>query len=274
MKRVVTLQDISCFGRCSCTVALPVISAMGVECAILPTAVLSAHTMFEGFTCLDLSDQISPIVRHWQTQGIEFDAVYTGYLASEGQCGQAVDLIRSFRREGSLVVVDPAMADRGKLYPGFGSQFPKAMAQVCAEADLVLPNLTEAALLTGSEYHESWTRHQVEELLEKLLDLGPKTAMVTGYGGEEGLTGFMAMDSSGRICSYSHPILPQTFHGTGDLFSSAVVGAMVQGKSLEQAGRLAADFVYKCILRTAADPQGPWYGVEFEPLLGELIKAM
>lgn len=272
MKRIVTLQDISCLGRCSITVALPVISAMGVECAIVPTAVLSTHTMFQGFTCCDLSEQIEPISRHWLSQGLSFDAIYTGYLASEAQCGQAVDFINSLRGENTMVIVDPAMADKDRLYPAFGPAFPGEMARVCAQADLVLPNLTEAALMTGTAYREDWTKTQVLDMLEKLLALGCKSAMITGYGSGAGTTGFLAMDKDGRELSYSHTLLPHSYHGTGDLFSSAVVGGLMQGRELREAGVIAADFVSDCIAATSADPNGPWYGVEFEALLPELMK--
>ena len=270
MKRVVTLQDISCFGRCSITVALPILSAMGMECAILPTAVLSAHTMFPDYTCLDISGQMKPISRHWQALGLSFDAIYTGYLANEEQCAQAVDFIKDFRTGDNIVVVDPAMADQGQLYPGFGPDFPSAMAKVCACADLILPNLTEAALLTGTAWQEEWSREQVRAMLEKLLELGCKAAMITGFGeGED--TGFLALDGEGRELSYSHPLLPQSYPGTGDVFSSVLVGGLVRGLSLREAGVLASDFVAGCIAATAANPQGPDYGVEFEGQLGKLM---
>lgn len=269
MKRVVTLQDISCFGRCSITVALPILSAMGMECAILPTAVLSAHTMFPDYTCLDISSQMEPISRHWLELGLRFDAIYTGYLANENQCSRAVTFIERFRTGDNLVVVDPAMADQGQLYPGFGPDFPQAMTRVCACADLVLPNLTEAALLTGTPWQEQWSRAQVRTMLEKLLALGCKAAMITGYGeGED--TGFLALDRDGRELSYRHPLLPRNYPGTGDVFSSVLVGGLVRGLSLDEAGVLASDFVADCIAATAADPRGPNYGVEFEGQLGKL----
>ena len=154
MKRIVSIQDISCLGRCSLTVALPVVSAMGVECAIVPTAVLSTHTAFPGFTCKDLTDQLPPIARHWRSQNVAFDAISTGYIASAPQTRQVLDFVAAIRRPGTLLVVDPAMADHGKLYAGFDDDFPQAMAQVVAQADVALPNLTEACLLTGTPYRE------------------------------------------------------------------------------------------------------------------------
>lgn len=174
MKRVVSIQDISCLGRCSLTVALPVISAMGVECAIVPTAVLSTHTAFPGFTCKDLTDQLTPIARHWRSQGVTFDAISTGYIASAPQARQVLDFVASIRSPETLLVVDPAMADHGKLYAGFDDDFPKAMAQVVAQADVALPNLTEACLLTGTPYREDMDEPFARELLQKVASLGAK----------------------------------------------------------------------------------------------------
>ena len=184
MKRIVTLQDISCIGRCSTTVALPVISAMGVECGILPTAVLSTHTMFQNFTSKDISDQIEPISDVWEKEQITFDGIYTGYLASKEQCRQIVDFFGRFRTDENIILVDPAMADNGKLYPGFGGDFPTAMAKVCAKADIILPNITEACLLTGMPYKTVYDESYITELLKRLLDLGCQTAVLTGVSYE------------------------------------------------------------------------------------------
>ena len=150
MKRIVTIQDISCFGKCSITVALPLISSMGVECAIIPTSILSTHTGgFEGFTFRDLSDDISKIAEHWKKYNIEFDAIYTGYLGSVEQINSVIDFIGDFKKENTIVFVDPAMADKGKLYTGFDSDFPSHMARLCAKADIIVPNITEASFMLG-----------------------------------------------------------------------------------------------------------------------------
>ena len=154
MKRVLTVQDISCLGKCSLTIALPVISALGVETVILPTAVLSTHTMFKNFTCKDLSDQIDPIVSHWKSENVKFDAIYTGYLGTPGQIDQMKALFKEFRGEDTIVFVDPVMADNGKLYPAFDMDYVKKNAELCAAADIIVPNITEAALMTGMEYRE------------------------------------------------------------------------------------------------------------------------
>ena len=274
MKRIVTLQDISCLGRCSSTVALPVISAMGVECAVVPTAVLSTHTMFSGFTCLDLSDQIAPIAKHWKEQGFHFDAIYTGYLASPAQCGQILDFFQEFRASSPLIFVDPAMADHGKLYAAFGPEFPKAMAQVCAQADIIAPNLTEACLLTGTAYDPAPCPQYMEDLLKKLLDLGCRQALLTGVATQPGQVGVWGMDQTGRSFSHALPRLPQSYHGPGDLCASVCVGGLMNGLSLERSAQVAAAFVSACIAATAANPQAGWYGVEFEGQIPTLLSLL
>ena len=150
-KKVVTLQDISCFGKCSLTVALPVISAMGISCSIIPTAVLSTHTGgFTGYTFRDLTEDIQKISDHWKTCGITFDGIYTGYLGSCHQVDVVSDFIAQNRREGALVFIDPAMADNGVLYSGFDSAFVDSMRELCREADIVVPNITEASMLLNA----------------------------------------------------------------------------------------------------------------------------
>ena len=270
MKRIVTLQDISCVGRCSITVALPVISAMGVECGILPTAVLSTHTMFERFTCKDLSDQIEPIADAWKQVQVDFDGIYTGYLASGGQCRQVCDFFDRFSTPDNLVLVDPAMADNGKLYPAFDDAFPLEMAKVCAKADVILPNITEACLLTGMEYRTDYDQAYIRQLLEKLLELGCKTAVITGVSYEADKLGVAYLDSDGHDFSYFTRRCPQSYHGTGDLYSSAAMGGLMRGLSLGEALSLAADFVVACIEATATAENARWYGAEFESQIPKL----
>lgn len=274
MKRIITLQDISCVGRCSITVALPVISAMGVECGILPTAVLSTHTMFKNFTCKDLSDQITPIADAWETEQITFDGIYTGYLASAGQCEQVCDFFDRFATSDNLVVVDPAMADNGKLYPAFDASFPAAMGKVCAKADVILPNITEACLLTGMPYQTTYDEAYIRELLEKLLGLGCHTAVLTGVSFEPGRLGVAYLDKKGNTYSYFTRKCPQSYHGTGDLYSSTVVGGLMRGLNLADSVSLAADFVVNCIEETANDENARWYGVSFESQIPELCEML
>lgn len=272
MKRIITLQDISCVGCCSITVALPVISAMGVECGILPTAVLSTHTMFQSFTCKDLSDQITPIADAWEKESITFDGIYTGYLASAGQCRQVCDFFDRFATGRNLILVDPAMADNGKLYPAFGPDFPAAMAKVCGKADVILPNITEGSLLTGMPYQTSYDEAYIREMLEKLLELGCQTAVLTGVSYKPDELGVAYLTRDGESFSYFTHRCPQSYHGTGDLYSSVVMGALMRELPLREAVSLAADFVVACIEGTAAAAEPRWYGAEFEPQIPTLCR--
>ena len=275
MKRIVSIQDVSCLGKCSLTVALPIISAMGVECSIVPTAVLSTHTMFSGFTCKDLTDQIEPIAAHWKENGLGFDAVYTGYLASAEQIDYVCAFFDAFRREGSLIVVDPVMADNGKLYPAFGPDFPAQMARVCAKADLILPNLTEASLLTGLPYRTEHDEVYIKEMLQALAALGPRYVALTGVSFEPDKLGVMYYDKvTGQYGSYFTQRLPASFHGTGDIFASACVGGLTRGLPLGDALALAADYTVESIRLTLESPDANWYGVEFERAIPYLVQRM
>lgn len=272
MKRIVSLQDISCLGKCSLTVALPILSAMGVECAILPTAVLSTHTMFEGFTCRDLTEEIGPIAAHWKKEDIAFDAIYTGYLASAEQAADICAFFDAFKTADNLIVVDPVMADNGKLYPAFGPEFPAEMAKVCAKADLIVPNLTEASLLTGLPYRTEQDEPYIREMLLALSKLGPRYVALTGVTFEKGRLGVMYYDKeTGEFGSYFNEHLPAAFHGTGDVFASTCVGGLMRGLSLGDALSLAADYTVECIRLTLQVPHANWYGVNFEEAIPYLV---
>lgn len=270
MKRIFTVQDVSCLGRCSLTVALPIVSAFGVETVILPTAVLSTHTMFKDFTVKDLDDQILPIAEHWKKENVSFDGIYTGYLASAEQIDKVIAAIDMFRTENTLVAVDPAMADNGKLYPAFSKEFPAQMARLCAVADVILPNITEACLLTGREYREQYNEAFVKDIVYDLAKLGAKSVVLTGitYGGRYGV---LSYDSGMNYFEFfEQEKLPVSYHGTGDVFSSCFVGALMNGKDMAQAVEIAATFTAKCIEVTYRDRGDSYYGVEFERVLGEI----
>ena len=272
MKRVLTVQDISCLGKCSLTIALPVISALGAEAVILPTAVLSTHTMFKNFTCKDLSDQIEPITAHWKSEGVKFDAIYTGYLGTIGQIDQMKRLFRDFRGEDTLVFVDPVMADNGKLYPAFDMDYVKKNAELCAGADTVVPNITEASLMTGMDYREEYGVDYIKELLRRMDALGARINVITGVSLEKGKTGVMGYDrASGEYYVYQNDRVDAAYHGTGDLFSSACVGELMKGRDWRDAMRIAADYTAHTIEVTLGSPDKPWYGVDFETTLPELI---
>ena len=275
MKRILTIQDISCFGKCSLTVALPLLSAMGIETAILPTAVLSTHTLFKGFTCRDLSDQLVPITDHWKQEGITFDAIYTGYLGTEEEIDTVIRIIEEFRNENTLVIVDPAMGDNGKLYPAFNEHYAKKNADLCAVADIIDPNITEASFMTGLPYREEYSEDYVREMLLALAKIGTKTPILTGVSLSEGKTGAMGYDTETKtFFSYQNDRVPAAYHGTGDIFSSVLAGAFVLGLDRAEALKIAADYTALTIAETLKNPGNPWYGVDFEATVPSLVDAL
>lgn len=275
MKRILTIQDISCVGKCSLTVALPIISAMGVETAIIPTAVLSTHTMFKNFTFHDLTDEIVPITKHWKSENIGFDSIYTGYLGSIDQIEIIANLFDEFKTEDNLIIVDPVMADNGKLYPAFDEAFASKMATLCAKADIILPNITEASFMTGMEYKEKYDEEYIKEMLIKLSNLGAKISVLTGVSFNEGTTGVMGYDmEKGEYYYYPHKRIDAVYHGTGDIFASTFVGAMGNNLTWKEAIPVAADYTAKCIELTLADKKGRWYGVNFEEAIPYLLKRI
>ncbi len=276
MKRTVSIQDISCFGRCSLTVALPTLSAMGIETAILPTAVLSTHTGgFSGFTFCDLTDEITPIAEHWKREGIVFDSISTGYLGSDRQIGLVSDFFDDFGKD-ALIFVDPVMADHGKLYTGFAADFPAKMAKLCKRADIIVPNLTEAAFLlgedfVGSDYDEAYVHGLLRRLTGKL---GCPKAVLTGIVYEPTRQGAVAYDAeTDNFFEYFGENLPVAFHGTGDVFSSSLCGALTLGADLTSALKVAVDFTITAIKNTMGCEDKYWYGVNFETGLGRLAEA-
>jgi pyridoxine kinase len=272
-KKILTVQDISCVGQCSLTVALPIISACGVETAVLPSAVLSTHTAgFTGFTFRDLTEDIPAIRDHWIKENISFDAIYTGYLGSTEQIDLVASLFRDVAAGGCLKVVDPAMADNGKLYPAFDDAYVQAMKGLCGKADFVVPNITEACFLTGVEYKTRYDRAYIDTILEKLTALGCRNVIFTGISYEEGQTGVVVYEN-GNYAYYQHEKLSNSCHGTGDIYASAFVGALVRGKGAYGAAKIAADYAMECI-KCTAKLDNHWYGAAFEPVLGKLIEML
>ena len=273
-KRILTIQDISCVGQCSLTVALPIISACGVEACILPSSVLSTHTGgFTGFTFHDLTDDMPAIKDHWVKENIRFDAFYTGYLGSAKQIEYVKNIFSATNKEGAVKIVDPAMADNGKLYTGFDMAFVEEMKKLCAEADYVIPNLTEACFLTGSEYKEQYDKEYIVDILRRLTALGCKNVVFTGVSYNEKTTGVVVYEN-GEYTYYEHEKLPRGWHGTGDVYASVFTGALMRGKTAAEAAAIAADFALECIKETAANEPDHWYGVAFEKVLGKLITAL
>ena len=272
-KRILTIQDISCVGQCSLTVALPILSACGLETSVLPSAVLSTHTAgFTGFTVRDLTDDIPAICDHWCKEGIRFEAIYTGYLGSTQQIQYVRDIFGRTGTENCIKVVDPAMADNGKLYPAFDMPFVEAMKGLCAEADYIVPNITEACFLTGTEYKTEYDRAYIDSLVNGLTSLGCKNVILTGVSYASGKTGVVVFEN-GAYAYYEHEKLSNSCHGTGDIYASAFVGALMGGKTAYAAAQIAADYVVECIKATA-NLDNHWYGAAFEPVLGKLIEML
>ncbi|MDR3074884.1 MAG: pyridoxamine kinase [Candidatus Methanoplasma sp.] len=273
-KRVLAIHDISCFGKCSLTVAIPIISASGTECAVMPTAVLSTHTGgFTGYTYRDLTDDLMPITEHWKTLDIGFDSIYTGFLGSFEQIGIVSKIIDDLRLEDTIIVIDPVMADNGVLYPIFGEDFPGEMRKLCGKADVILPNITEAAMLLGEEYVTGpYTEEYIEGLLKRLGTIGAKNIILTGVHFNSGHLGAAAYDVRTGAVSYSfHETIPGYYHGTGDVFGSVIVASLMNGLDLERANGIAVDFTAESILRTRNAGTDVRFGVDFETGLGKLI---
>ena len=272
-KRILTIQDISCFGQCSLTVALPILSACGVETVIIPSAVLSTHTGgFTGFTFRDLTDDIPSIAAHWKKEGIDFDAIYTGYLGSVRQIDMVADIFNTLSRKNCVKIVDPAMADNGKLYYGFDQIYADAMAPLCSKADIVVPNITEACFMTGHEYKENYDEKYVYSVLDALESRGMKNIILTGISYNDESTGVI-VKSGDTIQYYSHKKIPVGSHGTGDVFASAFSGALLRGKSEYEAARVAANYTLRCIENTTGD-ENHKYGVKFETAIPYLLEEL
>lgn len=267
MKRLITMQDLSCLGKCSLTVIHPTISAMGVECAVLPTALLSTHTAFPAPAVTDLSGCTRPILDHWEKIGAGFDGILTGYLANEGQAELALELIDRFG-DGALVIHDPAMADHGRLYSGLSPEMVDAHRKICARADLVIPNLTEGCLLAGLPYEDRTDLEFCQQIAAALLKTSTRAVLLTGYSPDPDSVGFY-YDNGAKEYAYAGAKHPRACHGTGDLFAAVVTGGLLRGMTVPRAGRLAAEFVHRAIAKTGEDSR---FGVEFEGELGWLAE--
>ena len=276
MKRILTIQDISCVGKCSLTVALPIISAFGVETAVLPTAVLSTHTAFNSFTFRDLTDDLEAITNEWKEQNISFDAIYTGYLGSFKQLDIVSEIIEQFKNENNFILIDPVMGDNGVLYKGFDKEFARSMAKLCKKADIIVPNLTEASFMLDIPYvANGYSEDYVKDILHKLTDLGSKRAVLTGVNFGDGKLGVYGYDSKhNQYFKYFREHIPKSFHGTGDVFASSLCGALSIEKSFEESLKIAVDFTIESIAQTLNNPNHNWYGVEFEKALPYLIEKI
>lgn len=272
-KRILTIQDISCVGQCSLTVALPILSACGHETVILPTAVLSTHTGgFNKPAFRDLCMDIPDIIEHWKRENILFDAVYTGYLGNCDDVNYVREIKENLMTDGAKLIVDPAMGDHGKLYTGFDENYVEAMKSLCEKADVILPNLTEACFLLGIPFSNHMTEETIDMILDSLSEKFCTDVVLTGVSFSAGMTGVSVL-SGGSKFYYAHQRIGRAYHGTGDIFASAFVGSLMNKKSIFTSAEIAADYVVKCIENTV-DDKSHWYGVKFETALGNLIKAV
>jgi len=275
LKRVAAIHDISGVGKCSLTVALPIISAAGVECSAMPTAVLSTHTGgFEGFTFRDLTEDMRNIADHWKKENIRFDAFYSGYLGSLGQIDIVRDIFEMFRTPETLIMVDPVMADNGVLYSLFTFDHVRGMAKLCGHADVIVPNRTEAAFMLDREYKDGpMSKNEVNDLLHALAGLGAKKVVLTGvHFGDDDLGAASYNAQTGQIDYVMDKRIEGMYHGTGDVFGSFLMGALMCGRNLSEATRIAVDYTCAAIRLTAEDGTGPRMGVRFESVLADYGK--
>ena len=271
--RILTIQDISCLSQCSLTVALPIISAFGIETCILPSAILSTHCAFKGFTCMNFTEEFKKIIAHWEKEKINFNAFYTGYLLNKEQIDITKEIFNKFSvNNNSLKIIDPVLGDNGKFYKGFDLYFAQEMKSLCLNADIILPNLTEACLLTGYEYKEIYDEKYISNLIKKLEELKVKIIILTGICYDENTTGVIVVEN-GKTKYYKHRKISKNCYGTGDIFSSIFVGSYLKGMNAFDAACAAAEFVVECIEYTIKDTSH-WYGVKFEPLLADYIVGL
>ena len=271
--RIAAIHDLSCFGRCSLTIALPVLSAMGCQCCPLPTALLSAHTGFPGNTFLDLTVEMGRIADHWAAMDLQFDAIYSGFLGSADQVDTVARFFDTFKKSDTAVIVDPVMGDHGTAYRTCTPELCRGMRVLAENSDVITPNLTEAALLLDRPYEEI-RQADAYEVVRRLSLGGRRSVVLTGYSLEPGQTGTLCFDrDSGESKAVQTPREPQDFSGTGDLFASVLAGGVAKGVPLFQAAQAAADFVRDCIARTLAEGLTEQDGVDFEPLLGQLTSS-
>lgn len=265
-KRVACIHDISGIGKCSLTAAIPIISAAGIEAAAMPTAVLSTHTgNINGFTYRDLTEDLVPFASHWKSLGISFDGIYSGFLGSTEQVDIVCSFIDEFKVENTVVVVDPAMADGGRMYTTFDDEFAKEMILLCKKADIIVPNLTEAAFLLDEKYVEPpYTKEYIESIMHRLLELGPSKVVLTGVSFKDDDIGCAVYEKGGKIFYRFSEKYPGIYYGTGDIFASALTGAYLKGKSIYESAEIALDFTCSAIKRTYEAGTDTRFGVNFE----------
>lgn len=276
-KRVAAIHDLSGFGKCSLTVASPILSAAGIETSALPTAILSTHTGgISGYTYHDLTEDMRPVMKHWKSLDIKFDAIYTGFLGSFEQLDIVKEFFDAFRQEDNLILVDPVMGDNGELYTVFTREFAAGMRMLCQKADIIVPNLTEAALLLDEPFHPGpYTHAYIESLLRKLGALGPQKVVLTGVYFKEDELGAATYDRTTDTIDYVFTQkIPGYYHGTGDVFASALLSALLNDFSLIDAAAIAVHFTTDSIRRTYKAKTDYRFGVNFEQSFPDFLKEL
>ena len=272
MKRILTIQDFSCVGKCSLTVAMPIISAFGVEACALPTALLSTHTQFEHWTFKNLCEEINPITTAWKKENIKFDGIYTGYLGGIDLIESVKEIIKEFNSDDGIIMIDPAMGDNGKLYAIFDMDYVKATKTLCAMADVITPNITEASFMLDMEYKEEYDKEYLLEICRKLHQNGARNVVITGVKKSETQIGVFCLLDGKEVYEYYTERVVKDFHGTGDIYSSAFYGGLMNGKTLQEAVSFACDYTRHCITTTLEENKPSLYGVNFEQCIGDIVE--
>ena len=272
MKRILTIQDFSCVGKCSLTVAMPIISAFGIEACALPTALLSTHTQFEHWSFKNLCEEINPITTAWKNENIKFDGIYTGYLGGIDLIESVKEIIKEFNSDDGIIMIDPAMGDNGKLYAIFDMDYVKATKTLCAMADVITPNITEASFMLDMEYKEEYDKDYLLEICQKLHENGARDVVITGVKRSKTQVGVFCLLGGKEVYEYYTERVVKDFHGTGDIYSSALYGGLMNGKTLQEAVSFACDYTKHCIAVTLAEPNCSVYGVNFEQCTGDIVE--
>lgn len=272
MKKILTIQDFSCVGKCSLTVAIPIISAFGIEACALPTALLSTHTQFKNWTFCNLCPEIDPITTAWEKENIKFDGICTGYLGGVDLIETTKGIIDRFVKPDGIVMIDPAMGDNGKLYTGFDMDYVKATKTLCAKADVITPNITEASFMLEKEYKSEYDYDYLLSICKELHENGARDVVLTGVRKSETEIGVFCLLGGSEVYEYYTEREVKDFHGTGDIYSSAVYGGLNAGKTLKEAVSFACDYTKHCIAVTLAEPDYSFYGVNFEQCTGDITE--
>lgn len=270
VKKVATINDLSGIGRCSLTAAIPVLSALRVQCCPYPTAVLSAQTGFDKYTFLDMTDEMIKYKKNWNELGVEFDCIYSGFLGSENQVDIVLDFVKE--REKTLIVVDPVLGDHGAIFDIFTEEMCRKMAKLVSIANIVTPNLTEACILTGEVYDKNFTSNErVVEIAKKISKMGPEKVIITGVIREDKIYNYAYDKNEDKYFVVSADFNNQSYNGTGDIFTSIIIGLILNGHDLNYSIKSATEFIYNTIDFTSKFNTNPKEGIMFELFLKELI---